>query len=98
MFMRTKSVQNVCYRIFVLMLCKSKLDVCVSTNLPFSVVLWILYSIILPFILHWSAHRMVSLSIQNVFQRTSGSGSGPDLTLSPTVLVDIHVTRRIAEI
>jgi hypothetical protein len=35
MFMRTKSEQNVCYRILVLMLCKSKPDVCVSTNLVF---------------------------------------------------------------
>jgi hypothetical protein len=86
MFMRTKSEQNVCYWIFVLKLCKSKLDIFVSTNLLF------LYSI-MDFILNnitlytsLECDTLVSISNKNVFQRTSWCSLGPILHSRPLSL------------
>jgi hypothetical protein len=80
------------------MLCKSKLDICVSTNLLF-------FCSIMDFIINnitiYTSLECAQNGVYFYTKRISENKllfSGPDLTLSPTVLVDIEVTRRIAEI
>jgi hypothetical protein len=96
MFMRTKSEENSVTGFFSCCFVKVSWMFVFQPISCFSAVLWILYSIILPVMLHWSAHKMVSISKKSTSDKLVFSGT--DITLSPTVLADIKVSRRIAEI